>query len=508
MLFLIFGIVAVVLVLAAVLREYLKVQHALTNTTFKNSPVQHGPWKFPLGDFIEEGKDYMRFVKNIRKAVKETTGAWMLIYGSSICITSLVDKELLRSIFGANDLLFRRDNSSFPIIHRLLDNSILGVDGEEWRFQHRLFSKFFTVSMVKNYRPVFVENLKEIFSIIDKQLDENGGEASIEIYSLMKEFTNKVTCDVLFGADVNAKDRETFMNALDAMLMHTHYLCHNLPFFGTLFWFLPVVREVNAIFNTINDVSKKILSSRRNALTNENYTPSCIVDHMLTASDDATGKGLSEEKLIGNIRAMMFAGTDTTATALAWFLVHASRTNKKDMYDLLMKEVNSLDNLDLDGDDYGVPLKESYLFAFLNETLRLSSPVSGTPLRIATKDLDVGDLHVPKGMGMGVSASLYHRLPFIWKDPDTFNPDRFLNRYVSLSAVTSDYDFVTFGAGRRNCIGRYLAYEEMLSALPRFLSRYDVVQDDEDVAITYNMPMVVPEDGQFFLKLRTKKKHD
>ncbi len=49
--------------------------------------------------------------------------------------------------------------------------------------------------------------------------------------------------------------------------------------------------------------------------------------------------------------------------------------------------------------------------------------------------------------------------PTLWKDPESFNPDRFLSS-DGKTIVKPDY-FIPFGVGRRVCLGDVLAKAEL-----------------------------------------------
>ena len=45
--------------------------------------------------------------------------------------------------------------------------------------------------------------------------------------------------------------------------------------------------------------------------------------------------------------------------------------------------------------------------------------------RIATRDTEISGTFIPKGTHVGVTLHELHHNPKVWKDPDTFDPERF-----------------------------------------------------------------------------------
>jgi 26-hydroxylase len=66
---------------------------------------------------------------------------------------------------------------------------------------------------------------------------------------------------------------------------------------------------------------------------------------------------------------------------------------------------------------------------------------------------------IPKGTQVIPLIHAVHMNPSLWKDPEVFNPDRFLNKDKS-QVIKPEY-FIPFGVGRRVCLGDVLAKAEL-----------------------------------------------
>ena len=70
--------------------------------------------------------------------------------------------------------------------------------------------------------------------------------------------------------------------------------------------------------------------------------------------------------------------------------------------------------------------KSKYLDAVVNETLRKHTTV-GRIFRKTLADYDFGDFKVKKGQTIGISLHNLHNDPALFKEPQKFNPERFIS---------------------------------------------------------------------------------
>lgn len=61
----------------------------------------------------------------------------------------------------------------------------------------------------------------------------------------------------------------------------------------------------------------------------------------------------------------------------------------------------------------------------------------------------LGNYVIPSGTGVVIAASMVHRDPRFWPNPEVFDPDRFMD-----ADLKHPYSYIPFSAGSRNCIGK------------------------------------------------------
>ncbi|MEM9808688.1 MAG: cytochrome P450, partial [Cyanobacteria bacterium P01_D01_bin.56] len=178
---------------------------------------------------------------------------------------------------------------------------------------------------------------------------------------------------------------------------------------------------------------------------------------LLLAARDEQGEGLDDVSLRDELMTLLVAGHETTATALTWALYWIY--SRPDIYQRLMDELNSCDISD--------PLSITrlpYLNAVCNETLRIYPVAMLTFPRRAEQPLELMGHNIESGTLLMGCIYLIHHHPDIYKNPEEFNPDRFLeNTY-------SPYEFIPFGNGVRRCVGAALAQMELKLVLSTILT--------------------------------------
>ncbi len=155
---------------------------------------------------------------------------------------------------------------------------------------------------------------------------------------------------------------------------------------------------------------------------------------LLVAARFEDGEPMSDGEVRDQLMTLLFAGHETTATALAW------------AFDQLFRNPEPFDRLraELDGGH------DSYLDAVATETLRIR-PVVPTVGRLIHSEMELGGHELPAGTAVMASIYLAHMNPDIYPDPYEFRPERFLD------GGPETYSWVPFGGGTRRCIGAAFA---------------------------------------------------
>ena len=181
---------------------------------------------------------------------------------------------------------------------------------------------------------------------------------------------------------------------------------------------------------------------------------------MLMASRTEDGEALSENELRDELMALLFAGHETTATAMSWAMYWIHRLPA--VKEKLLAELNELGP---DADPMAIA-QLPYLTAVCKETLRRSPVAMFTFPRRAEEPVELAGYQFPSGTVFLGCIFLTHQREDLYPDHKEFRPERFLEKKFS------PYEFIPFGAGSRRCVGEALAQYELKLAVATMVANY------------------------------------
>lgn len=165
---------------------------------------------------------------------------------------------------------------------------------------------------------------------------------------------------------------------------------------------------------------------------------------------DEDGEGLDHQELLDNLRILVFAGHETTASIMAWMTLELA--NHPDLWHRAVDEA-------LAGEGPPTTAEELARFPFMEavfrEALRLHPPVA-LDSRVAEVEFELLGAKIPPGTVVGCSFYSLSRNPERYPDPDRFDPDR----WAALGRKPGALETAQFGGGPHFCLGYHMAWLE------------------------------------------------
>lgn len=170
-----------------------------------------------------------------------------------------------------------------------------------------------------------------------------------------------------------------------------------------------------------------------------------------------------------------YIGGETTSTALSALFFYLARN--PDIYKNLANEIRSTFSNDTEIQG-GSKLRDCrYMRACIDEALRMSPPVSGTPWRELYPDqkdqtLIIDGHVVPPETQVGVCFYSLHHNDKYFSDPFIYRPERWLvDDEEQLRVMNSA--FCAFSVGPRGCAGKAMAYLEASLVVAKTIWAFD-----------------------------------
>jgi cytochrome P450 len=322
---------------------------------------------------------------------------------------------------------------------------------------------------------------QQIVEITNKVADGIELNKPFKVRSLTQEITMRVILSVVFGIDSGTRaDRlrellttllDTFNNPLNSSLIFFTWLQKDWGKYSPWGRFLRIKQEIKVLlYAEIKDrreaIQRDLVTKDLSACQSvEGGTPVInqseyrdILSLLLMAKDE-TGAGMSDEELHDELITLLFAGHETTASALAWLLYWIHYLPEVDRQ--LHQELDSLG----ENADVQAIANLPYLNATICETLRIYPIAAAAFARVLKQPMSIMNRDFQTDTWFMISIYNLHHQEALYPSADRFIPERFLTKSYS------NYEYLPFGGGNRRCIGSALALLEMKLVTATILSR-------------------------------------
>ena len=394
--------------------------------------------------------------------------------------------DAIHRVLVENTANYRRTSLTIRILRPIVGEGLLLSEGAEWRHQRR--------TMAPALAPRVVPMLaRHIAQATEEWLARLAVDTSreIDILSAVQFLALEIAARSMFSVEMGqyGAPLRRLIAEFAAGLGRPYFLDMMLPA-GIPTWRDLARRRFRTRWVALMD---EIVAARLQ--TPPGDTPRDLFDMLLAARDPETGAAFSREQLRDQMATMIVAGHETTALTLFWSLYLLTCVPAEQ--ERVAQEVLGLD---LRPDAAAAALsKMPYTKAVVNEALRLYPPAF-TMARIAVATDQVGDLVIPGGTLVMISPWVLHRHTKLWKEPDAFNPSRFLGEVP----LAHRYAYLPFGAGPRVCIGAQLALTEACLVLAAIIQRFDVTLADTTPIMPVAVIVTKPDHAALF-RLRERQ---
>ncbi|MEU2680482.1 cytochrome P450 [Streptomyces sp. NPDC007107] len=349
----------------------------------------------------------------------------------------LVDTRLVKDLDAWELWRSGEVTHAWPLIGMIdAGRSMFTVDGEQHRRLRTKTSQALTPRRLEAIRPAIEKFTEELLDALTAQ----GRDGVVDLKAVFAQPLPMKVVGLLMGVD----------EALHPMLTRQYK-----AFFSML-----TPQEDRLALLAELDVFYAELVREKTARPTDDLTSALILA-------EEGGEPLTEEEVVGNLKAMVAAGHETTIG----LILNAVRA--------LLAHPDQL-RMVLDGE---IPWE-----TVIEETLRWDTPTTHLLMRFATEDIQVGDQVIAEGEGVVISYRAIGRdLTQHGEDADAFDITR-----------PTPIRHMTFGHGPHICPGAALSRVEAGIALPALFGRFPelklAIADDE----IRKLPVMTQNDMEAF----------
>lgn len=370
------------------------------------------------------------------------------------------------------------------------------IDKKAHKRKRAVLSHAFSEAAIKSMEKYILGNIRTFTEQLGRSITEgqNNGMVVAEKKGWgkaqdMADWCNYLTFDIMgdlcFGKAFNMLEKPDnhFAADLIGQAAHRHLICGTMPVLHEYHLDKYLFPHLAAGRSRYMAYSKAQAGERMN---NKDVDRRDFFHYLLSAVDPETGAKFSVPELWGESNLLIIAGSDTTSTALAsafFYLVH----NPKKLA-IAVAEVRRTFG-EVEEIVKSPKLNELiYIRAVLDEGMRMSPPVGGIlPREVLKGGITIDGEKIPGGIDVGTPHYTVQHNPAYYPEPFRFVPERWIEGaeadvvLPSGGRTTTKEDvhvaksaFCPFSVGPRACIGKNLAYAELILSLARTLFLYDI----------------------------------
>jgi cytochrome P450 len=361
--------------------------------------------------------------------------------------TVVASPEGARQVLVERYSKYQEKSRSYAVLRLLMGNGLVTSSGEFWRGQRKMTQPAFHR---KKLDAIFAMMVSRSITAVEKLALQAGDMEGAELSIPLSELTLDIISRAMFSTDVEGTAAQ--VGKYIAMLNEDALRMLRNPWR----FFLP--RKISTPFNAKEFAAREALYGIVNGIiATRRASPDGhddLLSMFLSACDEETGRGMTDEQLRDEVMTMFVAGHETTANAMCWLLYLVAQ--HPEVEEKLLKELDSeaAEASLMAGSIAGLP----YTKQVVEESLRMY-PTIWSIGRRAGEDDEIGGFKIPAGTNIMVPIFHFHWSEKYWDEPRKFDPERFS---PERRPAAEPMVYFPFGAGARGCIGNQFALQELV----------------------------------------------
>jgi cytochrome P450 len=357
------------------------------------------------------------------------------VAGKQFCLVTAPDA--IEQVLATDEDRYRKADLVRDRLGRLQGGSLVLLEGEKWRERRSLLNPAFAKPQVQMAGPLTTTYASEA-------VEQWPTDRPVDLQQEMQSLSLSILGRALFGLDLRG-GRTPIHDAADDIMARmdlrspSTYLPEWVP--------TPANYRFRRAISTLHERLDAVVAESADsgtATADSDATPTNLFSIMRST-------GLPDETIRDELIALLFAGFDSTATALTTTLgllganPEVQADLRRELDDVGGDETPMVDDID------DLPL----LDAVVRESLRLYPP-QYLLFREATEPVTLGGYRIEPTTTLVLAPWVVHRSDRFWADPAQFRPERWLED-GGAATDRPEFAYLPYGGGPRHCLGVHLA---------------------------------------------------
>lgn len=399
--------------------------------------------------------------------------------------------------------------NEYDMLHGWLGTGLILSSGKKWQQRRKIITPAFHFKILEQFVDV-MEKHAETFVGKLKSFDGQ----KIDIFSIISLYTLDVICESAMGYELNAQldDTSEYVKAVKEITgIYFKRMYDSRKRINFIYKFTSMYQREKVVTKKLQDFTLTVINARRKYWKelgkNEKLQSSvddfgvkkktAFLDLLLQSKID--GVLLDDTSIREEVDTFMFAGHDTTSTAISFALLNLAKNpeiqqlvfeESKEVFENCSERTASMQDLN----------KMVYLEKVIKESLRLFPPVPSYSRKFR-EDVVLGGYTFPANVSTKIQIYAMARDPNLFSNPLKFDPSRF-DDDMNIKL----FSYVPFSAGPRNCIGQKFGMLEIKSIITKIIRDFRILVDKEDENPSYAQEIILrPDNG---INLRFKPRSD
>ncbi|XP_058204987.1 cytochrome P450 77A2-like [Rhododendron vialii] len=344
--------------------------------------------------------------------------------------------------------------------------------GPVWRSLRRnMVQGMLSSARLKQFGKVRNVAMDRLIARIKSEADANNGTVFVLRNARFAVFCILLT--MCFGVELDEEMIEKVDQMMKVVLLVLDprlddYLPLLSPLFSKQRKRVKIVR--NEQIQTLVPLIEKRRSLLENLESNPDAMPFSYLDTLFDLKIEGRKSTPTNAEIVTLCSEFINGGTDTTGTAIEWAIARVIQNPQ--IQTKLYEEIRSTVG------DKKVEEKDAermvYLNAFVKELLRKHPPTYFSLTHAVTEPAKLAGYDVPTDANVEIFLPGISEDPKIWKDPERFDPERFLTGGEEADITgTNGVKMIPFGIGRRICPGLSMATVHVNLMIARMVQEFE-----------------------------------